>query len=790
MSVYHDSSQPVDARVEDLLAQMTVEEKVAQLGSIWGFQLGIGGELDEAKASTELQHGMGQITRISGGSMDDPATSASFANAIQKYLRERTRLGIPAIVHEECCAGFCAKRATVFPQIMGLACTWNPELAEAMTLAIQRQMRAVGSHFGLSPVLDVARDPRWGRVEETFGEDPYLITSMGLAYIRGLQGEARDGVIATGKHFAAYAISEGGMNWAPVHVNEREFREVYLMPFEAAVKQARLGSIMNGYHEIDGVPCAADHSLLTDTLRDHWGFDGIVVSDYFSVRMLFDYHFVAPTKGEAAAQALRAGLDVELPGTDCYGAPLLEVIRSGGLEMAVVDEAVRRVLRQKFELGLFDNPYVDAGRAPDVFDTAEDRALARTIASQSIVLLKNENNLLPLHKDIRKIAVIGPNAHSARSMNGDYHFPAHIEAFSGMLISMGEGKAILPTPPTNASPLEAEAQMYRESYVPFVTVLDGIRAKTNAEVVYAKGCDIFGESTDGFAEAVAAAKGADSAVLVLGGKSGLVADCTSGEARDSATLELTGPQQQLVDAVLATGTPTIVVLITGRVSAIPDLAERVPAILHAWIPGEEGGSAVADVLFGDVNPSGRLAMTLPRSSGQIPIFYNHKPSGGRSAWLQDYIEVSTKPLYPFGHGLSYTTFEYSDLQVSPESVEAGGDITVSFRVTNIGSRAGDEVAQIYLQDPAASVTRPVKELKGFQRLSLQPGASKTVTFTLNTALLAFYNRGMEYVVEPGEIRVYVGASSEDIRLTGAFAITGDTITVKERVFLSDVRVNS
>lgn len=791
-ALYKDPSQPIEARVEDLLARMTLDEKVAQLGSAWVFEIAPGGAVSEEQAASRLGKGIGQITRVAGASDGDARTIAKLTNTIQKYLVERTRLGIPAIVHEECCAGFMARGATVFPQIIGLASTWQPELAEMMAAAIRRQMRAVGAHQGLAPLLDVARDPRWGRVEETFGEDPYLVSQMGVAYIRGLQGDdLKEGVIATGKHFAAYGVPEGGMNWAPAHVGAREFREIYLVPFEAAIRRAGLASIMNGYHELDGVPAAASRELLTELLRGQWGFSGIVVSDYTAVETLVSYHRTATDKAEAAAQALQAGIDVELPTTDCYGKALREAVATGRVKMAVVDEAVRRVIRLKFVLGLFENPYVDEERATTSFDTAEDRALARRIAQQSVVLLKNDGALLPLSKELSSIAVIGPSAHSLRNLNGDYHYPAHIEVFNLMgRIIPGQAPFPLPQPPAGADPMEAESIMYARHFTRFVSVLDGIKAKVGprTRVLYAKGCDVTGESTEGFAEAVEAARKAEVAVVVVGEKSGLTPDCTCGEFRDRAFLGLPGVQEELVRAVLSTGTPTVVVLINGRPLSISWLAEHVPAILEAWIPGEEGGSAVADALFGDVSPGGRLPITVPRSIGQVPLFYNHKPSGGRSQVLGDYVDLKAGPLFPFGHGLSYTTFAYANLSITPETVPPTGTVTVSFEVTNTGQRAGDEVVQLYLHDIVASVTRPVKELKGFKRITLQPGETKAVSFSVDVRQMAFYDREMNYIVEPGEIEVLVGASSEDIRLRGRFIISGQTTAVNEKVFSSQVEV--
>ena len=780
--IYQDAAQPIPARISDLLQRMTLDEKLAQLGSLWVYELFDGLSYSEAKAAPRLQNGMGQITRVAGASNVGPNESAELANTIQKFLVENTRLGIPAIVHEESCSGYLAMGATCFPQILGLACTWEPSLVERMTNVIQQQMRAAGAHQSLAPVLDIVRDARWGRVEETFGEDPYLVAQMGTAYVKGLQGDDyATGIISTGKHFLGYGVTEGGMNWAPAHVGEREIREIFLPPFEAAIKEANLGSIMNAYHEIDGIPCATSAVIFRDLLRDELGFEGIVVSDYFAIDMIGAYHRVAADKTESAALALRAGIDVELPSTDCYGGPLRKALDSGAVDMALVDQAVNLILRMKFALGLFEKPYVETGHVADIFDTPEQRALAREIAQQSMVLLKNDDNILPLQKDLASIAVIGPNADNVRNLMGDYSYPAHIEILVEM---MQDGDNILGMTPPDA--IESV-----EETVPMISVLQGIKTAVAPETIvrYAQGCDVLGDSKDGFDEAVAIAQQSDAAILVVGGKSGLANDCTCGEARDRAVLSLTGVQEDLIRAVHATGTPVIVVLINGRPLTFPWLIEHVGAILEAWLPGEEGGNAVADVLFGDVNPGGKLVMSFPRTVGQIPVFYNHKPSGGRSHWKEHYVATNVKPQYPFGFGLSYTQFEIGNLQLSADQPQAGDVVDISVTVTNTGNRAGDEVVQLYIHDVLSSVTRPVKELKGFKRVTLHPGETKTVTFHLAVNQLAFYDREMAFVVEPGTIEVMVGNSSTNLTCAGTFEVVGETATViAEKVFSCPIDV--
>ena len=761
---YLDATQSLDERVRDLLSRMTLDEKLAQLGGVWSTSLIEKGSFSEARARESLAHGTGHMTRIAGATVFTPRESARFTNAIQKFLIEQTRLCIPAIIHEESCAGYLARGATCFPQAIGLASTWEPQLVEAMTAVIRTQMRAVGAHQSLAPVLDVARDPRWGRTEETFGEDPHLISRMGVAYVKGLQGpDLARGVVATGKHFVGYGASEGGMNWAPAHIPRRELLEVYVAPFAAAIKEAKLASIMNAYSEIDGIPLGASKELLTDLLRGALGFDGVVVSDYFTVPTLMNYHRIARDEADAARWALEAGIDVELPSLQCYGEPLRQALDERRVDMALVDAAVARVLRMKFQLGLFEHPYVDADVAGAVFDTAEQRALAHRLAQKSLVLLKNDGGLLPLAKTLSSIAVIGPSADSIRLLQGDYHYPSHLEMMFG---DIKEG---------DVSPRPGGGVNLAQHFVPMVSVLAGIKRKVSARTIlrHAPGCEVLDTSTDGFATAVAAARQSEVAVVVVGDKSGLVDGCTSGESIDRADLGLPGVQQALVEAIVATGRPVVVVLINGRPLALPWIAEHVPAALEAWLPGEEGGTAVADVLFGDYNPGGKLPISLPVTVGQVPVYYNHKPSGGRSNWKGDYVGVSSQPLFPFGHGLSFTRFEYANLEISPQQVGASGTVSIQLDVTNAGERRGEEVVQLYVHDVVASVTRPVKELKGFERIELAAGERKRVRFDLAVRQLAFYDRQMRRIVEPGTIEVMVGSSSADIRVTGQFEIVGE-----------------
>ena len=775
---YRDANLPVDERVEDLLDRMTPGEKAAQLGSAWVFQLADGQGLHEDRAAGVLADGLGQVTRVCGASALLPEEAARLNNEIQRFLVERTRLGIPAIVHEEICSGLMARCATVFPQAIGLASTWEPDLAEALADSVRAQMRAIGAHQGLSPVLDVCRDPRWGRTEETFGEDPHLVARMGVSFVRGLQGEdLRDGVIATAKHFVGYGASEGGLNWAPPHIPARELRDVYLHPFEAVVRTAGLRSLMNGYHELDGVPCGADRGLLTGILRDQWGFDGIVVADYFSVRQLAEYHRLADSAEEAAAMALHAGLDMELPNTDCFGPPLLAALESGLLTPAALDTAVRRVLRAKFELGLFERPYVDAGVV--LADVPRQRELARRIAGRSLVLLRNDG-VLPLAPDSGTIAVIGPNAHQARHLFGDYTYPAHVES---LLEMQQDGRN------TFSMPIAADTEV-GDAAVEAPTVLDAVRERFGARVTYARGCDVSGTARDGFDAAVALAADADVAVLVMGDKAGLTDDCTTGESRDRASFDLPGAQEDLVRAVLDTGTPVVLVLVAGRPAASAELHERCAAVLMAWLPGQEGAAAIADALAGALNPGGKLPITYPRTSGQVPVFYGHKTSGGRSHWKGDYVDSPSAPLYPFGHGLSYTTFAISDASAGPAEVPWNGTVTAQVVVTNTGGRAGDEVVQLYARRPRASVTRPVLELVGFARVGLEAGQRSTVTFEVPAGQLGFSNRDLAYVVEPGSVELFAGTSSERLVPAGSVEVVADPSgRPPEKAFSGTVRVS-
>lgn len=771
-----NSSPKIQLRVKNLLAQMTLAEKLAQLQAYWAFELQTGGILDPNKIGSRLAQGIGQITRNAGASYLTPVEAAKSANSLQHYLKEHTRLGIPAIIHEECCAGLMSYGAEVFPEMIGLASTFQPQLARRMTEVIARQMRAVGAQQGLAPVLDVARDPRWGRVEETFGEDLTLVSQFGMEYIRGLQGEdLSSGVMATGKHFVAHSFSQGGLNCGPVHLGWHDLWEVYLAPFQAAIRDAGLASMMNAYPELDGEVVAASRDILTTLLREKLGFDGLVVSDYEAVIMIHNYHRAAETKRKAAVKALTAGIDVELPSVVCYGDELKAALEAGEISLETVDLAVSRHLQKKFELGLFENPFVDEGKVLEVFGTPQNRDLAYQIACQSMVLLKNDG-VLPLKPAVQRLAVIGPNANSSRSLLGDYSFTATAELLA------------FDPPPTSAF-----AGMSREKVenpgIPMPTLLNAIRQTVSSEtrVEYLPGGAINSSDDSGIAAAVQAAQRADAVILVLGNVSGLAPECTTGEFRDVSDLRLPGVQEKLALAVLATGKPVIVVLISGRPVDISAVIDKTKAVLLCWVPGMEGGRAAADILFGTVNPSGKLPLSLPRSAGQVPVFYNHKPSGMRSNIHINYVNEPVTPLFAFGHGLSYTSFQYDHLTISRQSVKAGETVDIALDLTNSGLVSGDEVVQLYLRDEYGSLPRPVKELKGFVRLTLQPGETRKVIFHLPVNQLAYYDHDLELMLEPGRFLVMVGAASDDIRLEGAFEVAEDEpVPVKDRVFICPV----
>ena len=798
---YRDAALPVEDRVEDLLGRMTLEEKVAQLTGILPFDLLGPAGLNRQLLEQHLSDGLGQVS--AGGLLSpDPANLVPALNQIQRFLVERTRLGIPAIVHHEALAGLVHQACQDFPTAITLAASWDPPSVEAMNDVVRRQMRALGIHQACSPNLDIARDARWGRVQETYGEDPYLGSAIGVAFVRGLQGEdRREGVLATAKHFLGYGMADGGRNIGAVQLGDRDLLEVQARPFGAAIAEAGLESVMCAYSDVNGEPAAASRRLLTDMLRGVLGFEGMTVADYGAVNALYTRQQTATDVGDAGVQALSAGLDVELPGSLCYKTGVAQAVRDGLLAEAVVDESVRRVLDAKFRLGLFESPYGDVEAFAATTEQGERgsaQALGRQIATRSTVLLANPKGVLPLRRDLARVAVIGPNARSIRNLFGGYSAPQAIEMLTsgdmGLPAPVQGGEvdddvmaAVGPEDPDKPKdtgedfgfvrriatrPSEAALAAIEAVYADTPTVLAAIQAVVaeGTEVVYALGSHVNDPSSDGIPEAVSAATGSDVAILVLGDKTGLVSDAVVGETRDRTTLELAGAQRALLEAVCATGVQVVVVLVGSQ--PVPVYAEEggPVAVINAYQPGSVGGVAIADILFGLEDPSGRIPITIPRTAGQCPLFHGYKHGGAPSTYtdLND-----SGPAYPFGHGLSYTTFEYRSIAVDTAEVAAGGSVQVHVEVANTGNRAGEEVVQLYASIRRRGVTRPVRELVGFDRVSLAAGDVATVTFTLRPAILAYYDVDMNLVVTPGAVQLMSGPSSATLPLTTTFTITGE-----------------
>lgn len=770
---YRDATLPLAERVADLLARMTVEEKVAQLGSAWSFSIVGAGSPNRERVAAHLGNGIGQITRLAGATSLHAPQVAALANELQRFLIEETRLGIPAIIHEESLHGLLARDAPCFQQSIGAAAAWDPVLVEAMAATVRRRMLATGARHALAPVLDVTRDPRWGRVEETYGEDPYLAAELGLAYIRGLQGDDLSrGVAATGKHMVGHGMAEGGLNQAPVHVGQRELRDEQLFPFEAAVRSADLASVMPAYCDVDGLPCHASHELLTRILRDEWGFEGIVASDYMGVEMLSTQHELSGDLGSIATASLLAGIDVELPSTVVFGAPLLAALADGRVDEASLDATVERILRLKFRLGVFERPYVDVPSDETLAVLAADEGrVGLELATRSLVLLENDG-ILPLAADVTSVAVIGPIAASARELLGDYAHLLHIET----LLEMRENGNALGFPLTEEI-VPAYELAGRE------TILDAIEARLpGADVRYARGTGIHDGFDEEIAQAVALARSSSVAILVLGERSGLTDGSTTGEFRDRQDLGLMGRQQELLEAVVATGTPVILVVVSGRPLAIDWAATHCAAILLAWVPGDAGPEAIAATLVGAANPSGKLPISVPRHVGQVPVSYRHHPTGGRSNPKGDYVDGPATPLWHFGFGRSYTTFELFDLRLDRSTLPTldGGDVTVSVEVTNTGDRAGAEVVQLYARDEEATVARPVLELRGFCRVQLEAGERRTLSFRLGAEQFAYVGADYRRIIEPGTIRLLVGTSSCELPLQATLELIGPTVELVER----------
>lgn len=759
--VWRDPSASSSDRVEALLAELTLEEKTAQLFGVWVGASSEGGDVaphqhdmdDVIDLDALLPNGLGQLTRPFGSAPVSPGLGALSLMRTQAKIVRSGRFGIPAVAHEECLAGFATWGATAYPVPLAWGATFNPELIERMSGLIGTDMRSVGVHQGLAPVLDVVRDARWGRVEETIGEDPYLIGAIGTAYVRGLENA---GVIATLKHFVGYSASKAGRNLAPVSVGPRELADVLLTPFEMVMRDGKPGSVMHSYSDIDGVPSAADAGLLTGLLRDTWGFDGTVVADYFGVAFLHLLHGIAANWGEAAAAALTAGVDVELPTVKTYGEHLIAAVRAGTVDEALVDRSVRRVLAQKLALGMLDaewSPVPEALRGVDLEDTDSlrvaidldspaNRETAREVAEQSIVLLSN-NGILPLASSA-KIAAIGPTANDSFAVLGCYSFPAHVGAHH-------------PEEPVG---------------IELPTLVHSLGIEFGA-VSFTEGTSIDGGETDGIAAAVAAARDADVAIVALGDRAGLFGRGTSGEGCDAESLQLPGAQQQLLDAVLATGTPTVVVLFAGRPYALGRAVTDAAAIVQTFFPGEEGTPAVAGVLSGRVNPSGRLPVSVPANAGSQPSSYLAAPLAQKSGVSN----IDPTAAFAFGHGIGYSEFAWSALDAGADQIDTSGTVSLALRVQNTGDRAGTEVVQLYLHDPVASVVRPVQRLVGFHRLDLAPGEEVELSVEVPADLASFTGRDGNRIVEPGELVLGFGRSSSDIPISHTVTLNGEPRTV-------------
>ncbi len=753
---YKDPTLPIEARISDLLGRMTLEEKIMQMQCVWqekGKIQDADGKFNPTKATAVYPNGLGMVARPSdqqglatttgagdsGGVPNRNAfETATHVNAMQKWAVEQTRLGIPMIMHEESLHGYVAKDATSFPQAIGLASSFDPDMATKIFSVAAREMRARGANFALAPVVDVAREPRWGRIEETYGEDPHLCGVMGKAAVLGFQGEtlplAKDKVFATLKHMTGHGQPENGTNVGPAQVSERILREDFFPPFEKIIKETHVRAVMPSYNEIDGVPSHANRWLLTTILRDEWGFTGVTVSDYFAINEMITRHHLVPDVTEAAYRAIKAGVDVETPGSQAYP-KLYDLVKAGRVSEAEIDTAVKRILALKFEAGLFENPYVDAKAADSLTATPDAVALAREAATKTVVLLKN-NGLLPLDgKKVGKVLVLGTHAKDT-PIGGYSDKPRHVVSILDGI--MAEGKA------QGFSVAYSEGVRLTEGHVWGQDEVHFTDPAVNAKLI---------------AEAVEAAKSADTIIMVLGDN-----EQTSREAwadnhmGDRDSLDLMGQQNDLAAAIFALKKPTVAFLLNGRPLSVNLLNEKADALIEGWYMGQETGWAAADILFGRANPGGKLPVSIARSVGQLPIYYNYKPTARRG-----YLDGSTKPLFPFGYGLSYTTFDISAPKLAKASIGASDTVTVSIDVTNTGARDGDEVVQLYIRDDYSSVTRPVLELKHFKRLTLKAGERKTVSFEITPADLQFYNTEMKRVVEPGTFTISAGSNSVDLK---------------------------
>jgi len=799
-------------RADALLRQMTVEEKAMQLSAMFPMALiGTDGLLRD-QLDAHLKHGIGQISALAGFGHKSPETVAKTANAIQRYLLTETRLKIPAIFHNEAANGVVSPHFSGFPTPLGLAATWNPSDVEEMADIMRRQLRSIGIQQALAPVMDVAREARWGRVHETFGEDPYLVSAFSVAFTRGMQGrDLHDGVIPSAKHFLGYAVTEGGQNMAATAIGARELYDVYARPFEAAIRLAGLTSVMASYAEFDGVPIHVSRAILTTLLRERMGFTGTVVSDYVGVGWAQTRQRTAADPEEVGALALAAGMDVELPSIHGYGQALVNAVQGGKVPESQLDESVRRVLRDKFALGLFDDPYVPEDPVRIRAVAVEGDELSRRMASNSVTLLKNETNLLPLGRDIRKVAVIGPFADSTMVGFPAYTYPAALAMMRARFT--GEESLMAGTdtdagsiPPEAKAAMVAEVQDYikvdlddyvRSNY-PAVSLAEAVRALLpDATVTVVRGTGIMPSAPTDIPAAVAAAREADAVILYVGGHSAWAGkERTEGEGTDSANIDLPPQQVELVKAVSEVGKPTVAVVSFGRPQGLTAVIDGLPAVLTAYFGGPHQGAALADAIFGVTNPGGKLPVTIPRHSGQLPIHHGQRWGSGYRRTKADihhgYLDMPSTPLFPFGHGLSYTTFEYGPLLLDSDSVDVGGEIRASLTIRNAGGRAGTEVVQLYAEDTATGVTLPAQQLVGFARVELEPGASRTVTFTVPLSLLAYTGMSGELVMEPGPVTIAAGSSSDDIRSAATVTVTGRAVTLDgaRRAYLSRAEVTA
>ncbi|ASJ20518.1 glycoside hydrolase family 3 N-terminal domain-containing protein [Brachyspira hampsonii] len=785
--IYKDKTKPISERVKDLISQMTIEEKAYQLTSVWSYEITKKDfTFDIDKLKNKFPYGLGQITRIGGGTPTKVQNIPKFRNEVQEYFMNNTRLQIPVMFHEESCSGAMFDGTTNFPQAIGVAATFNDTLCEEMADIIGKELNAVGCNQTLAPLLDVTREPRWGRLEETFGEDVYLVSQMGMAYIRGIQ---KNNIYSTGKHFVAYGAAEKGFNWAPGQVPERTLREVYLAAFEAAIKEANLKSIMPAYQENDGEPCHSSKKLLKTILRDEWKFDGLVVTDYSGLTLLESFHKLFPDYNSIAKRAIDCEVDIELPTQAVYGKILVEEVKNENILEKNLDKIVERVLTKKFELGLFDNPYIPE-TISFVMRSNESLHKSLELARESIVLLENKNNILPLKKD-QKVAIIGPNGNSVRNQLGDYAFKAHVESLVETLRVMSNNEDN-----NNATGFTMQERVDLDANILYnfireiegVSVYEGVCSKIGKDNVFLSlGSEIF-ETTDELVnEAVETAKKSDVILAILGDKSGLEDGTSSGESRDRSSLNLLPGQNKLLKELKKLGKPIILILIVGRPVTMPWERENMDGIICAWLPGEMGGQAIADVLYGDYNPGGKLPVTFPHNIGQIPIYYSHKPSGGSERMWGGYVDGPHEAIYNFGYGLSYTNFELYDFKVDKKELSPTDKINISCKIKNVGKVKGSEVVQLYFRNNVLGVTRPVKELKGFKRVTLEPNQSVGINFEVPIHILAFYDEDMKFVMKKANVDILLGVSSDNILFKETILVNKDE-EIKEKVFTTKVNL--